>query len=196
LRRIGAFAALSPMSGAEGTLVSQALSCTDSYLSTPVFTIEEQTDSAGGLDAGCTITSGPTLSCNLGHKSGHSVWSVNLRVRCTLNGTAFDRTATLSVTDQNLPPLLGTMPGLTIGAGDPISFNARDFYTASDTDRDGDALTYTCRYDTTVNGTVGGGGTLCTAVPLGTKTVCGGSPLPCSTVRASMALAARPGCSS
>ncbi|NCN39999.1 hypothetical protein GW916_01990 [bacterium] len=75
---------------------------------------------------------------------------------------AIDKTAT---TLANTAPNLAAITNPTAYSGATMaSINANDSTTSGDTDADGDTITYSCRYDSTNNGSVGSGGTLCTSL--------------------------------
>lgn len=72
-----------------------------------------------------------------------------------LDGNTSDVEATTIV---NQPPVLDTIIAPTFYSGELISnINATDANTNSDYDQDGDKITYTCRYDNFIDGTVGSG---------------------------------------
>jgi len=66
---------------------------------------------------------------------------------------------------ENNPPSLsvGITPQFVAGVV-MQSINADDSNTGGDTDVDGDAITYTCRYDNTIDGSVGSGLSDCTSL--------------------------------
>ncbi|SMF64315.1 fibronectin type III domain-containing protein [Pseudobacteriovorax antillogorgiicola] len=77
------------------------------------------------------------------------------------SNTADSNTTTLA----NKSPLLGALTASTFYSGEAITtLDAQDANTNSDFDEDYDALTYTCRYDKSINGTVGTGLGACTAL--------------------------------
>jgi hypothetical protein len=140
----GTFTTIAAIATSEGATVPRALSCSDVKGSTPVYSIISQADSSGGTDGMCTIA-GSTLTCAPAFKTGHAAWTVSLQLRCAINQSNVDQTVAISVADTNRAPVVPALTNLAIGAGSALSV------AAASTDADGDAMTYTCAYNT--NGT-------------------------------------------
>ncbi len=155
-KNLGSFSTLTDKSTNEGTASTQLLSCSDEYASSPSFNV-----TVTDFDANCSVV-GTTLSCTPSYKTGHASWTSSVSVTCSLNGTTYARSFTLSVTDTNRAPALNTISNQTVSATSAISsVNATEFYTSNDTDRDTDTLLYACTFS-------GGGfsaGTACTSLP-------------------------------
>jgi hypothetical protein len=141
---------LSTSEGSTGTL-NLATLCTDTEGNTPTsFTLNSQTSTNAAPN--CTI-SGNTLSCTPAYKTGHAAWAETTSVTCALNESNITQTLTVSVADTNTAASLAAISNQTnLVAGSAIT--QIDANGASDTQADGDAYTYTCYYDTTVDGAV------------------------------------------
>jgi hypothetical protein len=138
-KNTGTFTAVVDFSGAEAaTFASAALSCTDSYASTPSYSIQNQSDTA----ANCTIV-GSTVSCTPSYKTGHSSWTSDVTVDCLLNGATISDTVTVTVNDTNRPPVLDSISNDTIVGLAAITVVDSDD-SGDDADVDLDALTYSC----------------------------------------------------
>ncbi len=137
----GTFNAITGFSVNENaTNTSAALVCSDGA-NTPVFNITNQTDA----DANCSIGAGPVATCTPNYKVGHSNWSSNIDVTCSINGLNIVNTFTLSVTDVNQPPVLTNMTNLSCDTKSACgSWNAND--GGDDQDADGDTLLYSCEF--------------------------------------------------
>ncbi|CAN5706051.1 hypothetical protein BH10BDE1_BH10BDE1_02780 [soil metagenome] len=145
-----------PHTASEGMTATLDLSglCNDNDpvdVNVPAFTIASQT--SANANPNCSIV-GQNLSCTPAYKTGHASWSETIAIYCTVNES---NTSTvnfaLTVNDVNLPSEIGDITnqsGVLAGTAiSPIDANA-----AADTQDDGDPYTYSCYYDTTVDGTV------------------------------------------
>jgi len=156
-KSLGTFASISDLSVAEAaTGQTAALSCSDAYGSTPSYSITSQSDS----DSTCTLTAAPIkISCTP-YKTGHSSWTSALSVQCSLNGSTFTKSFTVTATDTNRSPSVDSIANQSVTAGSAISaINAAD--GGDDFDVDLDALSYSC----TFSGGGFAGGTNCTSLP-------------------------------
>ena len=86
------------------------------------------------------------------------------KITGTAGGKSNEKFFTITVTNSNQPPTLSAIADQTINENSSITqINAEDT-SGGDTDPDGETITYTCVYDTTIDAAVGTG-TNCTSLP-------------------------------
>jgi hypothetical protein len=82
------------------------------------------------------------------------------------DGALYDlESVNLTISSSNQPPVLDTVSGsVTVAAGSALtSIDLSD--AGDDFDADGESLTYTCLYETSINGSFNGPGTNCSSLP-------------------------------
>jgi|GEM_PF-6959628 len=138
----------------EGTTSTLALACTSTEGGTPTFAVGNQSDNLSGVGANCSIV-GNNLSCTPRFVSEHATWTGTARVYCNIGSASTSDLVTINVTDTNRAPSLPVLTAVTVDNGAVASIDVSDQYTLNDTDRDGDTITYSCDFGSTI-GTAGG----------------------------------------
>ena len=132
------------------------LSCTDTQGHYPTFmAITAQSDP----DSNCTLLISPfRISCSPHYKSGHSNWASTLSLSCLLNNypVPYAQTMDVNVTHINRPPTLAGLGNLAIQGGVLLHSD-----TPNASDPNGYGLTYSCQFDTLVDGNVSSAASLC-----------------------------------
>jgi phosphatidylethanolamine-binding protein (PEBP) family uncharacterized protein len=77
-----------------------------------------------------------------------------LRVIGTDGTVDGERTFTLTIANTNRAPVMRSVDDAELVLADILTFNMYDANTLGDVDLDGDAITYSCVYDTTIDGSV------------------------------------------
>ncbi len=164
---VGSFPAFTIGAVAEGsTTISGNLSCTTGVVKSvaPVasFSIVSQSDAA----VNCSIVGGGPyqVSCSPSYKTGHASWPSNVTARCSLDGAAIDLVTAITVNDTVRAPVLAATSNFSAIAGSAITA-VDPKISAALTDADGDTMSFTCKYDTVVDGAVAGGAASCAALP-------------------------------
>lgn len=159
---LGSFSAPPVLASAEGgtsTSGDIGLNCTDAKSHYPSFmAIAAQSDPLSG----CSLLTNPyRIQCLPGFKTGHASWNSTLTLTCLLDSwpNAYTQTLNVNVADTDRPPLLDVIGNQTLLAGTPIVP-----FAPGASDPDADTLTFGCRYDTLVEGSVAGGAALCSSL--------------------------------
>ena len=108
----------------------------------------------------CTSLSG----INFNSTSGVIDWIPNynqsglyeFKIVASDGGLSDEEIFSITVANTNRPPVLAVIPNQASAAENTAitQVNANDSFTGNDNDRDGDAISYTCYYDTNINSSV------------------------------------------
>ena len=155
----GTIPALAASENVTATTGSLATYCTDSESNVPSFmAITAQSDP----DSQCTLLTSPyRIQCTPNFKTAHAGWSSTVSISCLLNDypNPLAQTLTVNVSDTNRAPIVTPISSQSVLAATaitPINVLASD--------PDGDSMTYTCQYDTLVDGTVLGAAAACSTL--------------------------------
>lgn len=99
----------------EATGLSSSLVCTDGTATTPTYSITSQVDPA----VNCSIA-GTSLSCNPNFKTSHVDWSSDVTVECDISGKKYQRTTTITVTEENQEPTMSSITTFTGAYSDTV----------------------------------------------------------------------------
>lgn len=112
----------------EATGLSSALVCSDGTATTPTYSITSQVDPA----VNCSIV-GTSLSCNPNFKTSHVGWSSDVTVECDISGKKYQRTTTVTVTEENQEPTMSSITTFTGAYSDTVySITFAQLMAASD----------------------------------------------------------------
>lgn len=118
----------------------------------PIF-LQSVTNSGGSVVSSSIVGLSPSTTYNLRVRAIDALGSPDA------NTVNFSET-----TNANQAPSIASLGSLSIPRGGAFSFDAVDQVTGNDLDADGDAITYTCRYDLVVDGSVSGSAPLCSSL--------------------------------
>lgn len=126
-------------------------------------------DGTVGTANTCTSLAGVTFTAANGVMSWTPSYAQSGNYEFRIIGDEGDLTGdtifTINVANVDRAPIIAAIADETVSENTAITqVNASDANTAGDLDIDGDAITYTCQYDTVVNGAIAGG-TNCTSLP-------------------------------
>lgn len=149
---LGSFSVLTALSTSEGGTVTSGdigLNCIDAKGHYPTFmSISSESDPL----AQCVLLTSPyRVQCTPGFKVGAAPWSSSLNISCLLDGwaTAYTQTMNVNVAFTDRAPVLASIGNQSVLAGTPITQ-----VSPSASDPNAFTLTYSCQYDTLVDGTV------------------------------------------
>ncbi len=167
---LGSFSAIGALSTTEGGSVTSGdlgLNCTDARAHYPSFmAITSESDPT----AQCVLLTSPyRVQCTPGYHVGASAWSSTLTVSCLLDSypTAYTQNVTVNVAFSDRAPIISAIGNQNVLAG-----NAITAVVPVASDPNAFTLTYSCKYDTLVDGSVSASAPNCSSLQNQDGSVC------------------------